>query len=279
MRIVKVFNNSVVLAADDEGRETVVLGRGVGFQRASGDPVDEALVEKRFVPGGADVSARVAAYLEDVPLEDIAVAQEIVVAARAALGTAVPDTAVLPLADHLSFALRRIREGIAIDYPLRWEVNTLYPREFEFARTALALVEQKRGVTLPEGEAVSLTLHLVNAQFGVTEMAETMQLTTAMSRALALIGEELGAPIEEDSVDAARFVTHLRYLVVRRMRGLHPASVDSALGEALRTADPDAYRVAMQVADQLAGDLGWDIDDDERLYLAIHVRRLRTAHH
>ncbi|BDI22591.1 transcription antiterminator LicT [Herbiconiux sp. L3-i23] len=275
----KVFNNSVVLAADDEGRETVVLGRGVGFQRASGDPVDEALVEKRFVPGGADVSARVAAYLEDVPLEDIAVAQEIVVAARAALGTAVPDTAVLPLADHLSFALRRIREGIAIDYPLRWEVNTLYPREFEFARTALALVEQKRGVTLPEGEAVSLTLHLVNAQFGVTEMAETMQLTTAMSRALALIGEELGAPIEEDSVDAARFVTHLRYLVVRRMRGLHPASVDSALGEALRTADPDAYRVAMQVADQLAGDLGWDIDDDERLYLAIHVRRLRTAHH
>ena len=150
MRIVKVFNNSVVLATDHDGREMVVLGRGVGFQRSAGDPVDESLIEKRFVPGGADVGDRVAAYLEDIPLEDIAVAQDVVVAAREALGTAIPDTAVLPLADHLSFALRRIREGITIDYPLRWEVNTLYPREYEFARTALALVEQKRNVTLPE---------------------------------------------------------------------------------------------------------------------------------
>ncbi|SPF67112.1 CAT RNA binding domain [Propionibacterium ruminifibrarum] len=43
MEVLRVFNNNVVLARDELGREVVVTGRGVGFKKKSGDPVDPAL--------------------------------------------------------------------------------------------------------------------------------------------------------------------------------------------------------------------------------------------
>lgn len=48
MRIDKVYNNNLVLAKG-EGEEIIVVGRGLGFQKKSGDEIDTSLVEKTFV--------------------------------------------------------------------------------------------------------------------------------------------------------------------------------------------------------------------------------------
>ena len=41
MEILRVFNNNVVLARDELGREAILTGRGLGFQRRRGDTVDQ----------------------------------------------------------------------------------------------------------------------------------------------------------------------------------------------------------------------------------------------
>lgn len=33
MKVMKVFNNNVVLVHDAQGQEVVVMGRGIGFQK------------------------------------------------------------------------------------------------------------------------------------------------------------------------------------------------------------------------------------------------------
>ena len=48
MRIEKVLNNNVVVALDENGAETVLMGRGLGFGRRAGDEAPAAQVEKRF---------------------------------------------------------------------------------------------------------------------------------------------------------------------------------------------------------------------------------------
>lgn len=50
MRVLRVFNNNVVLATSGEGGEVVVTGRGIGFQVKSGDPVAQDKVAKVFYP-------------------------------------------------------------------------------------------------------------------------------------------------------------------------------------------------------------------------------------
>ena len=39
LRIEKVINNNVISALDDQGREIVAMGRGIGFQKKSGQEI------------------------------------------------------------------------------------------------------------------------------------------------------------------------------------------------------------------------------------------------
>ena len=48
MQIQKVLNNNVVVALDENGAETVLMGRGLGFGCRPGGEVCQAKVEKRF---------------------------------------------------------------------------------------------------------------------------------------------------------------------------------------------------------------------------------------
>lgn len=47
MKIEKVLNNNVVVALDENGAETVLMGRGLGFGRRAGDEAPPDKVEKR----------------------------------------------------------------------------------------------------------------------------------------------------------------------------------------------------------------------------------------
>ena len=275
MHITKVFNNNVVLAADDRGRELVLSGRGLGFKAAPGAEVDPGRVEKTFVAGGSTSAERLAAFLDEIPLEDIEVTEEILAAARDALGPHVTDALLVPLADHVSFALRRTREGVAeIEYPLRWEVQHLYPTEAAFAREALRIIERRRGVRLPELEAVPLALHLVNAQFGAPDLRTTARMTEVLRETLDIVRAEFGIDIDEDSVPVARFVTHLRYLFHREQQGTRSPGVGTLLIDAMRATHPGEHACAVRIADLLTTRFGWDVGGEEVLYLSLHVARL-----
>ena len=49
MVINHVINNNVVSAFDNEQNEIIVMGKGIGFQKKSGQEIPETKIEKRFV--------------------------------------------------------------------------------------------------------------------------------------------------------------------------------------------------------------------------------------
>lgn len=279
MKVLKVFNNNVVLGIDDHDVEVVLLGRGIGFRAYPGSEVDPERVERRFVPSGSASAERIASLAGEIPLADLELTERVVTLARGRLRGELADHVLLPLADHLSFALRRAADGGGeIDYPLRWEVQHLYPEEVAVAREALDLVSAERGVRLPAVEAVPLALHLVNAQFGgVGDLAATVKMTEVLREALAIIGEEYGVQIDENSVDVARFVTHLRYLFLRERTGAKLRQTPAELHAALRSSRPREYTSAGRISELLAERFGWEVSTDEILYLALHVSRLADA--
>jgi beta-glucoside operon transcriptional antiterminator len=278
VQVRKVFNNNVVLAVDEHDAELVLLGRGLGFQVTPGTSVDEAKVEKRFVVSGSTPSAeKLAAFVQEIPLVDIEVTEEILRAARERLGDQVADHVLVPLADHVSFALRRVREGSPpIEYPLRWEVQYLYPAEVAFSREALTIIERRTGITLPDVEAIPLALHFVNAQFG-TDIDATVRMTEVLAEVLSVIRQSLDVDVDAESVAVARFVTHLRYLFLREHQGSPLSDVADELHDAVRAARPREFACAEQVAALLGRRFGWRLDGEELVYLALHVCRLTTA--
>ncbi len=275
LRITKVFNNSVVLGVDAQGAERVLLGPGVGFRARPGDTVRWELVDKTFVPSGTTPPERLVRLLEEIPPEDLALAGRVLDGVQDVLAPGAAEHVLLPLADHISFALRRAREGVdEIEYPLQWEVLTLYPTEVALARTALGTIEAERGVRLPDQEAVALALHFVNAQLGAGDMTRTVRITRVLTEIMDLIHQTLGVQVDETSVPAARFVAHLRYLVVRQQEGRSAAIPEEAMAAVLREARPREYDCAVRIAALLADRFGWPVDRFEVLYLALHVSRL-----
>lgn len=279
MRIAKVFNNSVVLAVDGDDREVVVIGTGIGFQAKPGHEIDDAAVERVFYPGRSANLERVAAVVEGVAAADFDVTEELIGLARQDLGPHVSDTVLVALADHIGFAIERVAQDVEpVEYPLRWEVTRLYPREVAFGRRAIEVIEQRRGVRLPAAEAVPLALHFVNAQFGsVADMTATVEMTQIISDTLGLVKERLGVEVDEESAAVARFVVHLRYLFVRQTRGEAVVEDDDPLATAVRDGAPAEYEVATSVAEMLRARFGWDVGEQERMYLTLHVSRLRSG--
>lgn len=46
MKIAKILNNNVVVVLDEQGREQVVMGRGLAFQKHPGDVIPKENIEK-----------------------------------------------------------------------------------------------------------------------------------------------------------------------------------------------------------------------------------------
>lgn len=285
MRVKQVLNNSVVLGTDDSGTEVILLGPGLGFRATPGDLVDPATVQRTFVPDGIGSLERLAAMVEEISIDAVAASEEVMRAGRDRLGPHVTARVLIPLADHIGFALRRVREGLAVEYPLRSELSYLYPAELEFGREALDIVERRTGVRLPASEAVPIAMHFVNAQFGSDDMREYVRMTDALQRILAIIDDEYGIRFDEGSVEIARFVTHLRFLFVRaRQRprpdapvpvpGPVPDGDTDVLLEAVRVSRPRQYASAVRVGALLEELFAWSVGQDELLYLALHVARL-----
>lgn len=276
-RVRKVINNSVILVHDAHGRECVFLGKGIGFGRRPGDVVDVEHVERRFgataPPGGVQIGT----YLSSIPPEDIALAARVVEQAGKALSPAIGERAILPLADHLSVAIQRARDDSSIVYPPRWEIESIYPREVQFARTVIEYIDRERGVLLPDGEALAIGLHFVNAELGSGEMAPTMEVTRVISDSLDLLSARFGAPVDMDSVEVVRFITHLRFLIVRRLEKESVAPIADAVRSALRHSIPEAVDTAREIARLITEHFGWEIAEDEVAYIALHTASVMHA--
>ena len=274
MRVLRVFNNNVVLARDDAGRDVILTGRGLGYQARPGREVDPVAVQRTFVPVDGRDPDHLAELLASIPPEHIQLVGE------ALTEVGLDDTVlrnpalVVALADHISFAVRRLEHGLIIEYPLLGEVKNLYSREYAQALTLLAAVNDRLDTQLPDGEAVALALHLVNAGFSTGDLSYTYTMTAVISQLIEVIEQTFDVRLDEGSVSVGRFITHLRYLFVRIQQHQQLTDQPSVIGTAIKESYPQAAECAERLAGILELRLGSPLTSDETSYLALHVARV-----
>ncbi len=274
----KVYNNNVVLGTDPDGKEVVLLGKGLGFGRRPGDVVADA-AGQRFVSDATYRATQLAEMLAGSTWEQARVAQRIVDLAHDRLGIEVNQAILLPVLDHLSFAVRRAAEGIEIEFPLKWEVAQLYPDESAVGRRALAIANHALGVRLQPDEWVAFSLHFVNQRWARGDVASTMALTDVINAAFAELEQRWGKPIDRVSMGAARFVTHLRYLMVRVAEDRQLTDAPMDIMGAMRVSHPTAADAAVRLGEVVGLRLGRTLTADEVAYLALHAGRLYNDVH
>ena len=277
MHILRVFNTNVVLARDPGGREVVLTGRGLGYQARPGQEVDASRIMQTFVPEDGRNADNFGQMLASIAPELVHLVDRVLAPVWAELRRAPSSTTVLALADHLSFAIKRIERGMEGVYPLRAEIAHLYPRELHWAEQVVDAINAELEVDLPREEAVPIALHLVNAAFDSGNLALTYRMTGVFTQVFEVIEGAFDMKLDRESVNVARFITHLRYFFVRVHNAGQVDDHPVTFRDAIATAYPDAHRCARRVADILEIRLGQPITEDEIAYLTLHVARLTHA--
>ncbi|MCP6680752.1 BglG family transcription antiterminator LicT [Bacillus nakamurai] len=273
MKISKVINNNVISVINEGEQELVIMGRGIAFQKKTGDPVDETRIEKIFTLDNKDVSEKFKTLLYDIPLEYMEVSEEIISYAKRQLGKKLNDSIYVSLTDHIHFALERHQKGLDIKNALLWETKRLYKEEYAIGRQALSMIRHKIGVTLPEDEAGFIALHIVNAELN-EEMPNIMNITKVMQEILSIVKYHFSIEYDEESLYYYRFVTHLKFFAQRLFNGSCMEGQDDFLLKTVKEKYNHAYECTEKINRYIQKEFGRKLTSDELLYLTIHIERV-----
>lgn len=274
MEIIKVMNNSLVFAKDDNNDEIVVMGKGIGFMKKPGDSVDSSKIEKIFTLKNDESKKKYFRNMEDISSEYIDITNHIVKYATDILKCKLNDNIFISLIDHISFAIERYNKNVSLQNRLLWEVKKFYPEEFKIGLYAVDKINAIFNINLPEEEAGNIAFHIVNAQTENAEMQNTMLMIKMMKDILNIIKYDLKINLDKESLSYSRFITHLQFFLQRVIEGKVADSKNSFIFEQVEIQYPEKVKCARNIKSYVEKLLNVEIGDDEILYLSMHIIRV-----
>lgn len=272
LKLLRKINNNAAVAQDKRGREMVVLGKGVGFHTMPYELTDLSIVYRTFY----DVDPQYYDIVSSLPEEALMAGADIVEQAEITLNIELNPNLPFTLADHISFALQREKQGIQLATPLNYDVRHLYPREYELGLRALEIVRLRTGSSLPRAEAVSIALYLVNAELEGSDLHSTLTAVEVLDDVTSIVEQKLGVTLDRESYNYARFAMHIQFLVRRLSSGAPMEQGSGGMLDELSASYPQVYACARDVAQSIEQKYGWHCSRDEVLYLMLHIYRVQS---
>ncbi|MEX2785021.1 BglG family transcription antiterminator LicT [Streptococcus sp. H49] len=276
MKIEKVYNNNVVQVKSSTGREMIVMGKGLGFQKKAGQSLDSSLIEKKFILEDNQQADELSRVYVDLSPEETESVLAIIEHGQEILGTVFDTSLYIALADHLHYTLQRLSENLSIPNPLSWEIRKFFPKEFQVGRDALDILAQKLQIEVPEDEVSAIALHFINAQKDSNLLAEGQEITRLVTAILDIVRLHYGKVADEDAVSYNRFVTHVQYFAQRVVNGLVQGQNDAFLFQQVKQNYPQAFFCSEKIKHYVETRYDFPMSRDEQVYLTIHLQRLDT---
>lgn len=274
MQIQKILNNNVVITTDQKNNEIIVMGRGLAFQKKVGDEICETAVDKTYRLANSDLLHKFQELLEDMPISYVEIANDIIDEAKVTLKNPLNDSLYISITDHLYAAVQRVKEGVRVRNLLLWDVKRFFPDEFAVGVDAVKKIKDKFGVDLGEDEAGNIALHLVNAQTE-NDNEDAYMVAELMQEIIQITSYYFKVQLDEDSVYFYRFTTHLRFFASRIMnRRQLTDETDDDLLLIIQKKYQNAYKCVEKIAEFIVNTYHYEMSNDEKLYLTIHIARL-----
>lgn len=274
MRIKKILNNNVITVSEKDGKEAVVMGKGIAFSKRPGDIVSEDKIEKKFVlKGESDILLKFEHMVSKIPHEHVEVSYSIIEYAKEHIDTDLSDQIYLSLTDHISFAIKRYKDGLEIKNAMLWDMKKFYPREFKIGEKAVQIIKEKLGISFAEDEAGFITFHIVNAEFNQS-MPELMSVTKLVEDILNIVKYYFKLDFDEESINYYRFITHLKFFAYRMLKNVPYKDNDDFLYKVIKDKYHKSYLCACKIKQYLEKVHDYEVANEEMIYLTIHIERV-----
>ena len=277
MRIDKIINNNIISAKDEKGIELVVMGKGIGFGQKAGGEVEDDRIEKIFRLENIDDTEHFKELLASLPIEYIRLSNQIISYAKETIGLDLNPNVYLALTDHISFAVKRQQQGMNFRNVLCEEIKQFYPSEYLVGKHALYLIEDLMECALPEDEAASIALHIVNAELK-SEISATFVITKMMREMMEIIERDIRIP-EGRNYPRDRLISDLKQLANRLVseepiRGRRDEKLYRFVEENYR----QEYEAINGINHYIEKEYQCRMTEEEMIYLTLNIKRVKDLY-
>ena len=264
-----------MLFRSDAGQEQIVMGKGICFKRRVGDEIKRETIDKVFCPSTADVSSKFQALIQDMPMEHIALGEEIIEEAKERLGNGLNDMVYISLIDHVHTSIMRLLDGVTVKNVLLWDIRRFYKEEFQIGLWALERIWEECQVRLPEDEAGFIALHLANARMDEAVMHNIYEITRVIQEVANIVKYFFRISFDEEDVYYYRFITHLKFFAKRLVEHhTFPEDANDDLWMVIRERYPEAFQCTERIRQFVDQKYQYVVSKEEQLYLTIHIERV-----
>ena len=272
MKIVKKINTSAVLCVDNNGRQLVAFGRGLGFGDVW-DEVDLDRVQRTFY----SVDARYVALINELPDDVLEFCAQFVDVAIGLLDYELSPNMAFILADHIDFAIKRARDGIAVSMPLTYDIAQQYPMEYKLAKLIVERANRQFKVRMPKQEVAGVAMSFINNAVSTAASpahTDEERFEAILEQTVNVIECAMGLSIDREGFNYARYATHLQYLYTRLVSGERIESENASMYAQMREDYPAVASCVDSINNIFLSEVGEGLTEEEQLYLMMHVNRM-----
>lgn len=273
--VIKSFNNNIVLVSQGS-KEKILFEKGIGFGVRLGDIIPKSTkIEKIFSIEDKTNCNNFYELVNTVDKELVGLCEEVIYMISNELDEELHEKVHISLTDHIAFTLKRLKNGEDIKNPFLIEIETLYPKEFQLAKKAVTMLEQKTKIYFPDDEIGFITLHIHSAR-NEGKLSNTVKYAYLSNSIIEMIEDELNIEIDKKSLDYARFITHIRFAIERIMNN---APIQNELLDMIKLQYPKDFKLSEKISRFIEKELDLKVVEDETAYLAIHIKRFKSLGH
>ena len=271
MRVEKKINNNVAVCTDGNGQELIALGRGIGFPKTPYELTDLSKIDMTFYR----VSSQTVQMLTTISEDVIMVSSKIVQLAQTKLQNQFSTNVVFSLADHISFAIERIKKNEIFDFSLSYDIQHLYPKEYDVGLKALQYVKEDLKIIFPKAEATAIAMHFINAREVSSQNISKSNTDNTLNLIIGTIEDQFNIKIDKKSFAFNRFKIHLQYFLKRieSNKQIHD-EISVQLIQDMMENNYQIFKCGKEIVAQLNEKYRTEITDDEMFYLMIYLQRI-----
>ena len=273
-RVRKALNHNTLIAISmDNNQEYLLIGKGIGFGKK---------VSERFeIPENIECSiyslqeqterGKAMELVKGIDPIYLEIAGKVLTKSEEVFGK-IDRRILFPMADHIAFAVQRIRANEQISNPLTDDIRALFHMEYKTAECVKDILWEMLQIEIDEHEIGYIALHIHSA-IEDENVALSMQIAMAVRECIRMIEEETGQTIDVMSLSYNRLMNHIRYMVARSIKG---EKLKLNMNDYMSVKFPKSFWMATEVCKQLEKQLHRNspLDEVEIGYLAMHIERV-----
>lgn len=269
-RVIKALNHNAVLAVrENSTKEYLLLGKGIGFGKKVSEHIEPGEDVRIYSLQSDSERGNARALVRDINPVYLEISNTILKKAEEEFGK-IDKSILFPMADHIAFAVERIRKGEQISNPLTQDIQVLFYKEYKIAMLAETLLQQMEGISIDKDEIGYIALH-VHSSICDEKVSNAMQIAAAVRECVAMIEEEKGSKIDIQTLSYNRLMNHIKYMAARGITG---EELKLDMNEYMESQFPNSFRIADAVCRHLSRALRIELPKIEIGYLAMHIERV-----